>query len=336
MWDLPRDGGRPRGGRDGRSHVRDRRLAAVLAVVLAAGVGACGGTGNAEGATAGERAAPSSSAAGGSGTRAASEQASPKAATAPRADEPIPGSAATLARVLARNDKALYAAIDAWLRDGDPGKGKPPEPVVLHALYQQRIYRHLARNPVLAGRVFDRLPARLARSAKADVAAMRDLFALTRPISGPVRFKVRDPEPADVLLGHFRRAERRFGVDWEVLAAVMFSETKFGRVRSPSHTGAQGPMQFMPRTWDAYGMGGDVHNTRDAIMGAANYLKASGAPRNYKKALFAYNHSNRYVNAVWSHAREMMRDRRAFYAYYNWQVFVLTTKGDRRLTGPGL
>ncbi|MEV5410232.1 lytic transglycosylase domain-containing protein [Thermopolyspora sp. NPDC052614] len=308
--------------------MRDRRLAVVLAVALAAGVGACGGTGYAEGARAGERGAAPSAQAAGSGTRAAAE--------APRPDQPIPGSAAALARTLARNETELRAAIDAWVRDGDPGKGRPPEPVVLHALYQQRIYRHLARDPGLSARVTDRLPSRLARDVRAEVAALRDLFALTRPISGPVRFKVREPEPADVLLKHFRRAERRFGVDWEVLAAVMFSETKFGRVRSPSHTGALGPMQFMPRTWAAYGMGGNVHDTGDAIMGAANYLKASGTPRDYKKALFAYNHSNRYVNAVWTHARQMMRDRRNFYAYYNWQVFVLTTKGDRRLTGPGL
>ncbi len=341
MWDRPWQHGRSRGDRDPRWIVRDGRLAPVLApalaVVLAAGVGACGGTGNAEGARAGERGAVPSAQVPDSGTRAAAEAASPRAAAEPpRPDQPIPGSAAALARTLSRNEKALHAAIDEWVREGDPGKGKPPEPVVLLALYQQRIHRHLARNPGLSERVTDRLPSGLARAVRADVTAMRDLFALTRPISGPVRFKVREPEPADVLLSHFRRAERRFGVDWEVLAAVMFSETKFGRVRSPSHTGAKGPMQFMPGTWAAYGMGGNVHDTRDAIMGAANYLKASGAPRNYQKALFAYNHSNRYVNAVRSHARQMMRDRRNFYAYYNWQVFVLTTKGDRRLTGPGL
>jgi Membrane-bound lytic murein transglycosylase B len=335
MWDLPRQGGRPRGGRDGRSYVVGRRLAAVLAVVLAAGAGACGGTGSAQGSTGG-RAAPSPAAAN-PGVRAAAQQAERRApADAPRPDQAIPGSAAELARALERNEKALHAAIDEWRRTGDPGRGKPPERVVLHALYQQRIYRHLARNPRLAERVRQRLPRRLAASAKANTTAVADLFALTRPVSGPIRFKVRDPEPADVLLKHFRAAERRFGVDWEILAAIMLVETKFGRVRSPSHTGAQGPMQFMPRTWAAYGMGGDVHKTRDAIMGAANYLRASGAPRNYDRALWMYNHSNRYVNAVKLHAREMTRDRRAFYAYYNWQVFVLTTKGDRRLTGPGL
>jgi hypothetical protein len=32
----------------------------------------------------------------------------------------------------------------------------------------------------------------------------------------------------------------------------------------------------------------------------------------------------------------MTRDPELFYAYYNWQVFVRTTHGDVRLTGPGL
>jgi hypothetical protein len=34
------------------------------------------------------------------------------------------------------------------------------------------------------------------------------------------------------------------------------------------------------------------------------------------------------------YARRMMRDPDEFFAYYGWQVFVLTTKGDVRLTGP--
>jgi hypothetical protein len=43
-----------------------------------------------------------------------------------------------------------------------------------------------------------------------------------------------------------------------------------------------------------------------------------------------------YVDAVMRYARQMTRDPRTFYAYYNWQVFVLTKHGDLRLTGPGL
>ena len=46
-----------------------------------------------------------------------------------------------------------------------------------------------------------------------------------------------------------------------------------------ARAGAQGPMAVLiPATWRAYGMGGDVRDPRDAIMGAADYLRASGAP----------------------------------------------------------
>ena len=95
-------------------------------------------------------------------------------------------------------------------------------------------------------------------------------------------------------------------------------------------------MQFMPATWRAYGLGGDVDDPRDAILGAANYLRASGAPRDYAGALYAYNHSWSYVDAVLRYARQMQRDRHAYYAYYSWQVFVRTRSGERRLTGPGV
>ncbi|MGV9770850.1 transglycosylase SLT domain-containing protein [Streptosporangium sp. NPDC003464] len=252
----------------------------------------------------------------------------------PAPDVAIPTDPSRLARSLTGTVAELRRAVDGWIRDGDPVKGDPPEPVVLLALHQQRIYRYLARNPQVASRTYARLPKALAGQAKDNVTAARNLLSLVRPISKPAQFRVQPPEPADVLLGHFRHAARRFGVEWEVLAAVMFVETKFGRVRSPSHTGAKGPMQFMPGTWDAYGMGGDIQDTRDALLAAANYLHASGAPRDYRRALYAYNHSQAYVDAVLLHARQIKRDIRNYYAYYNWQVFVVTTRGDRRLTGP--
>jgi hypothetical protein len=34
-----------------------------------------------------------------------------------------------------------------------------------------------------------------------------------------------------------------------------YAESKFGRVVSASSAGAQGPMQFIPSTWAAYGLG---------------------------------------------------------------------------------
>jgi hypothetical protein len=93
-------------------------------------------------------------------------------------------------------------------------------------------------------------------------------------------------------------------------------------------------MQFMPATWRRYGLGGDVQDAHDAILGAANYLHASGAPDDLRTALHHYNPSSAYVDAVLRYARRIGADRTMFYALYSWQVFVKTPRGDRRVTGP--
>ncbi|WP_432928999.1 lytic murein transglycosylase [Microbispora sp. CA-135349] len=305
-----------------------RALAAVLAAVAVPLSGCGGAAGEAASVAPRERLSPSTSAS------SASPAPQPSARDLPVPDEAIPKDPARLADALNRTAGHLRDAIDDWRRTGDPAKGEAPEPVVLLSLYEQRVYRYLARNAKVASRTYGKLPKEEAARARDNVTAIRDLLSLAHPVSGPIKIKVERAEPADVLLADFRRAERRFGVEWEVLAAVMLVETKFGRVRSPSYVGARGPMQFMPGTWKAYGMGGDIDDTRDALLAAANYLHASGAPRDYRRALYAYNHSQAYVDAVLSHARQMKRDIRNYYAYYTWQVYVITTKGERRLTGP--
>ena len=141
--------------------------------------------------------------------------------------------------------------------------------------------------------------------------------------------------PAAELREAYAAAERRYGIHWSVLAAVNFVESAFGRVRSASESGALGPMQFMPATWRAYGLGGDVHDPGDAILGAANYLHASGARGDLDRALYAYNHSTSYVRAIRRYAARMRTDERVFETYYAWQVYVRTERGTRRITGPG-
>jgi soluble lytic murein transglycosylase-like protein len=258
----------------------------------------------------------------------------PALARVPRLDQPVPSQPAPLARALAVTSAGLDHAVDRWRADGDPSVGGPPREVLLHALYQQRILRMLARRPELADAVAARLPARLASRTRDVVIARRGLERIT-PLATRGRLKVGPPLPAGVLLGHYREAERRFRVPWNVLAAVSFVESAFGRVQSASSAGAQGPMQFLPSTWRAYGLGGDVHDPHDAILGAANYLRASGAPRDLRRALYAYNRSERYVDAVLLYAGHMRRDLRAYYGYYSWQAFMRTPAGDVRLTGPG-
>jgi hypothetical protein len=313
-------------------------IAVVTAAALAAAAGCTSaGASRPDGAGpggSGSRASgPAGSGAAGSGA-AGSGAAGSEPAGGPAPDAPIRADAAWAAAALTRTDAALGRAIDAWRARGGPARGEAPAEVVLPALYEQRIYRFLARRPALARRTLAALRRPLAARAGDDVAATRELLALTRPRRDPRSVRTRPPLPAGTLLGYFKRAGRRFGVSWQVLAAVMHVESKFGRVVSSSTAGAQGPMQFLPATWKAYGLGGDIHDPRDAVMGAANYLRASGAPRDYARALHAYNPDRRYVDAVLRHAHRMTRDPRAFYAYYNWQVFVRTTHGDVRLTGP--
>jgi membrane-bound lytic murein transglycosylase B len=253
----------------------------------------------------------------------------------PSPDAYVPKDPAHLADALARTTYALRESIERWTTNGDPSSGKAPKALRLQALYQQRIYRFLARHEDTAAETIDRLPSWARGEAKANVHAGQQLFSLVHPVSPKRKFNVGPPKPADVLRGFYDEAEGRFDVSWAVLAAVNYVESKFGRVKSNSSAGAQGPMQFIPSTWRAYGMGGDVHDDHDAIQGAANYLHASGAPGNYRNALYNYNHSWPYVEAVMTYAKRMLADRRAYYAYYDWQVFIVTTNGDKRLTGPG-
>ena len=259
--------------------------------------------------------------------------ASPPALPEPAA--PLPRDADALSGALASTTARLRSEIETWTRNGDPARGMPPQAVTLLALHQQRIYRRLADDRSLAERVLDRLPASVLGEARDTLAARRSLAAI--PPSGNLRPKIRAaaPAPAGRLREHYEAAQRRFGVPWELLAAINFVETGFGRLRNESTAGARGPMQFIPATWRAYGLGGDVRDPRDAILGAANYLHASGSPGNDRQAVFAYNHSGHYVSAVLRYAARIRRDPRAFYAYNAWQVYVRVPGGVRRITGPG-
>jgi membrane-bound lytic murein transglycosylase B len=192
----------------------------------------------------------------------------------------------------------------------------------------------LARNDALARATFARLPKRDAAAARDFVAAHRELFRITPPLANRT-IRTGPAEAPAALLSYYREGERRFRVPWRVLAAVNFVESAFNKLRSNSAAGAQGPMQFMPATWRAYGLGGNVRDPHDAILGAANYLHANGAPRDLRRALYHYNPSGAYVDAVLRYVRRIGVHRRAFYELYSWQVFVRTPRGDYRVTGPG-
>src|SRR4051794_6432436 len=107
-----------------------------------------------------------------------------------------------------------------------------------------------------------------------------------------------------------RQAGDRYGLDWSVLAGIYSIETDFGRLDAPgvrsgeNHAGAAGPGQFLAPTWRIYGVDGDGDGVKDrydpadAIPGTANLLARSGAPADYRRAIFAYNHASWYVDDV--------------------------------------
>ncbi|HEX5618884.1 MAG TPA: lytic murein transglycosylase [Solirubrobacteraceae bacterium] len=106
------------------------------------------------------------------------------------------------------------------------------------------------------------------------------------------------------LLPIYQAAGMQYGVRWEILAAINEIETDYGRNLNISSAGAVGWMQFMPATWEMYGVDAngdgikDPFNPVDAIFAAARYLKAAGADSDIRRAVFAYNHADWYVDSV--------------------------------------
>jgi len=123
------------------------------------------------------------------------------------------------------------------------------------------------------------------------------------------------PSGADIppaLIPIYSQAAARYGLGAEgaaVLAAINWIETGFGRDLSTSSAGAVGFMQFMPATWAVYGVDAngdgraDPRDPWDAIFAAARYLRASGAPGDWARAVLAHNHAGWYVRAVLARAK---------------------------------
>jgi membrane-bound lytic murein transglycosylase B len=118
-----------------------------------------------------------------------------------------------------------------------------------------------------------------------------------------------DSQPPAFLMPIYKAAEARYHVPWEILAAINWIETDYGANLNISSAGAMGWMQFMPGTWQEYGVAADgsgqpnPYNPQDAIFAAARYLAANGAAQNLPKAIYAYNHATWYVVEVMQRAQ---------------------------------
>ena len=114
--------------------------------------------------------------------------------------------------------------------------------------------------------------------------------------------------PPSFLIPIYMEAGKKYGVPWEVLAAINAIETDYGQNLNTSSAGAVGWMQFEPSTWAKYGVAVDGHSEpnpydpRDAIFAAAKYLAAAGAQEDVAKAVYSYNHASWYVDEVMARA----------------------------------
>jgi len=229
----------------------------------------------------------------------------------------VPRNPARTAASLARVERALRAP-----------KTRPTE-INRLGWEQQNAYRALSTHPRWLEDVVARLPADLQPIVTANERAGRDLEALGREGPPPTRlpdWHIVSPPPVEALRAYYGEAEAASGIPWAYFASIHLVETRLGRIRGTSSAGAQGPMQFIPETWARYGQG-DINDNRDAILGAARLLQASGGPGDMSRALLRYNNSNRYVEAVESYAQLMLSDERAFLGYYGWQVYYPTSDG---------
>ena len=142
----------------------------------------------------------------------------------------------------------------------------------------------------------------------------RDNPTLTLGLPGPApvgvpNFVISKFRIPPFLLPIYQAAGTQYGIRWEVLAAINEIETDYGRNLNVSSAGALGWMQFIPSSWRTYGTDAnsdgekDPYNPVDAIFAAARYLKAAGADNDLRRAIFAYNHADWYVDSVMMRAR---------------------------------
>jgi transglycosylase-like protein with SLT domain/peptidase M23-like protein len=128
------------------------------------------------------------------------------------------------------------------------------------------------------------------------------------PIGVP-NFVIDSFEIPPFLLPIYQACGTEYGIPWEVLASINKIESGFGTNMGPSSAGAIGWMQFLPSSWEAFGLDAngdgkkDPYNPVDAICAAAHYLKLSGGDHDLYQAIYSYNHADWYAQEVLGYAR---------------------------------
>ncbi|MBS1892230.1 MAG: M23 family metallopeptidase, partial [Actinobacteria bacterium] len=127
-----------------------------------------------------------------------------------------------------------------------------------------------------------------AQATEAEAAEGEASGALSSLDLGDGASTLEELEVPIALLPIYQACGTRYGISWEVLAAINKVETGFGT--------------------DGDGDGkADTDDPVDAICSAARYLAASGGESNIYDAVFAYNHADWYVREVLADARRYDR-----------------------------
>lgn len=201
------------------------------------------------------------------------------------------------------------------------------EAAAVYGHRQQRIYRALIHDPTTLAAVRAALPPDIGEIVDTNVFATQQIAGtVTRARRTVPAWRIVAPAPAEELQSLYRAAESEYGVPWHVLAAIHLVETRMGRLRGTSPAGARGPMQFIPETWARFGEG-SIESNADSIRAAARHLVAHGAPANTRKALWHYNPTDKYGNAVLGYSSLMADQAGAYTGYYHWQVYYRTVRG---------
>lgn len=155
--------------------------------------------------------------------------------------------------------------------------------------------------------------------AVALVALIGGAICIAFAFSGASRCGATGSTPGSVkgvpakLIPIYQRAAARYHLGPKgpaILAGINWEETAFGTNLAVSSVEAEGWMQFLPSSWEAFGVDGngdgvkDPYDPWDAIFAAARLLRYSGAPSNWREAIYAYNHAEWYVDNVLADAEK--------------------------------
>ena len=161
-------------------------------------------------------------------------------------------------------------------------------------------------------------------SASGGIASSSTVVVQPRPVeNGPISVP-------KALIPVYEAAGQEYNVTWTVLAAIHFVETDFSMGNSPtSVAGAEGPMQFEPSTFAAYGVtapGNEGPRTfRTCTMQFIPrriICRPMDSHRIHIGAIFQYNHAGWYVDKVMSVANEIGSMSDQLWRFCSWSEYI--------------